>query len=382
VGNLREPFIANEALAAGIPDLRAPLVIIEPLAGGTPDLRSPLVVVEPLTEGTPKLRQDLVTIEGLTEGYRNLRQSLLVIETLQPVGPEEFMTTTPFPGFGNSDINPSIPAAADPAATKLPGLAFSVHKKPTFKTRVAEATSGVEARNALMQYPRWAFTLTYEFLEDSSGWESSLKTILGFYLSMQGPFRSWLFKDPDDYIADNHFCGVADGTITEFPASRVMGGFRERVGQIDLANSTAVYNTVLENRTIPVTPGPYTLTANYTTFQEDLGVTKGGIPMTRVASAPAAGQYAVDELTGIYTFNSADNNQAVILNYRYLVNPADYTLTMPNRIIFSSAPPAGDISWSGQFFFVCRFLEDEQDYEKFADKLWSLDTCEFRSVIQ
>lgn len=66
--------------------------------------------------------------------------------------------------------------------------------------------------------------------------------------------------------------------------------------------------------------GPYTIVVappSSGTFVADLGVIDltTGNPMTRVASAPAAGQYSVS--AGTYTFASADSGKAVALNYEY-----------------------------------------------------------------
>lgn len=363
-------------------ELRAPLVVVEPGSEGEPNLRDSLVTIDPLSEGSPDLQGSLVTLDPLTEGYRNLRITLLVIEALHPVAPEEYMSTTPFPGFGNSVSDPSIPAGADPFNTALPGLTFSVHKKPAFKTRIAEAAGGQEDRNALWEMPRWDFELTYDFLEDRSGADSSLKTIMGFFLSMQGSFDSWLFKDPDDYLVTLGTMGTTDGVTTQFEFRRPLGGFSEIVGQVDTVNTLNVYLTPDEPQTIPVTPGPYTITVDHAAdYEADVGVTKGGLPLTKVTGAPAASQYAVNETTGVYTFNATDQGDAVVITYRYLVPPADYTITMPNLVVFDVAPEAGIVSWTGQFYFVCRFIEDAMDFEKFADKLWSLQTCEFRSLV-
>lgn len=363
-------------------ELRNYFDLSEGLSNGLPNLRNYFDLSEVLGGGVPNLRQYLIISEALSEGYPQLRDTFMLLETLHPVEPEAFMSTISFPGFGNSDIDPSIPAARDPFATKLPGLTFSVHKKPLFRTRISSAAAGTEVRNPMMQYPIWEFELEYEFLEDRTGAESSLKTLVGFFLSRQGSFDSWLFKDPDDYLCDNHFCGQADGTILEFPFSRVLGGFREQVGQVDTANAVTVFLTVLEDQTIPGV-GPYEITAdNAADFIEDLGVTEGGIPMTKVSGAPGLNQYSVNETTGVYTFNSGNASQAIVLNYRYELASSGYNVVMPNRLVFDVAPPEGEISWSGQFFFVCRFMEDQQDYEKFMDKLWSLQACEFRSIIQ
>lgn len=58
---------------------------------------------------------------------------------------------------------------------------------------------------------------------------------------------------------------------------------------------------------------------NAANFAEDLGVQSRttGLPFTRVASAPAVGQYSVNETTGVYTFNATDNSQQVKISYLY-----------------------------------------------------------------
>lgn len=382
MSEVRVPLVENEPLTEGQPSVRVPLIENEPLTEGVPNVRVPLITNDPLTEGSPFVRVPLITNDPLTEGHPFVRIPLIVVESLHPIAPELPMSTTPFPGFGNSIANPAIPQGLDPFNSALPGLAFSVHKKPGFKTNIKESVSGTEVRNKMAQYPRWDFELNYEFLEDRSGAESSLKTLLGFFLEMGGSFESWLFKDPDDYLVVNGFCSETDGVTTQFPFCRTMGNFRELVGQVDEANTVTLFLTVEEASSIPVTPGPYTVTvAEAVSFIEDLGVIKDGVTvMTRVPSAPAAGQYSV--AAGVYTFNSADQGDAIEITYRYEIDSADYTVTMPNQVVFDSAPPEGLLSASFQFFFACRFLEDQMDFEKFYDKLWSLQECSFKSVIQ
>lgn len=57
---------------------------------------------------------------------------------------------------------------------------------------------------------------------------------------------------------------------------------------------------------------------NAGTFLSDLGVLDGvtGIPLKKVAAAPAAGQYMVS-VAGVYTFAVADASRAVQLSYEY-----------------------------------------------------------------
>jgi hypothetical protein len=65
---------------------------------------------------------------------------------------------------------------------------------------------------------------------------------------------------------------------------------------------------------------PYTITPtvpNSGTFLRDLGVKNWlGLPMIRVASSPASGEYAVSNV-GVYTFNSSDKDKTVFINYQY-----------------------------------------------------------------
>lgn len=50
-------------------------------------------------------------------------------------------------------------------------------------------------------------------------------------------------------------------------------------------------------------------------------------------------------------------------------------------ITFASPPGAGAVlRWSGSFFFVCRFSDDQLDIEQMMSGLWSSSGIEFRSV--
>lgn len=75
-----------------------------------------------------------------------------------------------------------------------------------------------------------------------------------------------------------------------------------------------VYDTT--GAAIPATPFQITPTVPGSgTWARDLGVVKGGIPMTRVASAPTTGQYSVS--AGVYTFAAADTGATVFISYQY-----------------------------------------------------------------
>jgi hypothetical protein len=377
---LRVPLIIGEPLTEGAPNLRVPLVVTEPLTEGAPALRVPLVVTEPLTEGMPNLRAPLVITEPLTEGAPNLRVSLFFIETLIPVPPEEIMVDAILPGFGNSLADASIPEAANPASGATPGLAFSVHMKPMFNTRVSTSVNLKSIRTQLAPVPKWAFDLPYEFLEDRTGAGSSLHTLTGFFCARGGSALPFLVKVPDFYLASNAMIGTADATRLQWDFKRWVGAeYSEPVGQVDTVNAVSIFITPAESAAVPGA-GPYTITvAHAAAFVADVSVTHSGVPLVKVSGVPATGQYSV--VAGVYTFNAAQAGQTMVITYRWLVDPADYTVTMPNKLVFDVAPVTGAISWSGQFFFTCYFDQDEADFEKFYDKLWALQSLTFHSEL-
>lgn len=88
--------------------------------------------------------------------------------------------------------------------------------------------------------------------------------------------------------------------------------------------------------TIPATPGPYTLTIDPPasgTFVADLGVvnTVTGVQLTRVASAPATGEYSVVVATGVYTFAAADEGDSIAISYEYSASSGGKVWTMTNE---------------------------------------------------
>lgn len=88
-----------------------------------------------------------------------------------------------------------------------------------------------------------------------------------------------------------------------------------------------------EAGTIPAS-SPFTVTvANAATFGDDNGVVYllTGLPLTKVAAAPAAGQYSV--ASGVYTFNSADAGKAVLVSYTYGLNGTGQKFTVINQLL-------------------------------------------------
>jgi len=146
-----------------------------------------------------------------------------------------------------------------PSLPTLPGLAWSRRKKPAFNTRIASHASGREVRVALMNYPLYEFEVVYSGLASSATaafaglGASSLQSLMGFFLQLQGQFGTFLYTDPEDSGVTGQGIGIGDGTTTAFTFVRALGGFAEPVGWV-----TAVSNVYL-NGTLQA-GGSYSLT--------------------------------------------------------------------------------------------------------------------------
>jgi uncharacterized protein (TIGR02217 family) len=124
-----------------------------------------------------------------------------------------------------------------PSFPALPGVGWSVHKKPVFSTLVASHVSGREVRDALYQNPIWQFELTFDGLSSSPALYSglganSMQTLLGFFLACQGQYNTFLYADPTDSAATNVTFATGNGATTVFTFSRFMGAFLEPVGWV------------------------------------------------------------------------------------------------------------------------------------------------------
>lgn len=89
--------------------------------------------------------------------------------------------------------------------------------------------------------------------------------------------------------------------------------------------TTGTLTGVVNDTTGAAIPGtPYQITPTIPssgTWVRDLGVVSSlGLPLTRVASAPATGQYSV--AAGVYTFAAADTGLTVFISYTYTATAA------------------------------------------------------------
>lgn len=109
----------------------------------------------------------------------------------------------------------------------LAGLEYPVVRTPIFRTLIQETASGNETRAALQTYPRWKWTLSFNFLRDDA--HDEFRTLVAFFLARQGSYDSFLFYDADDNAVTGQPIAHGDGSTKGFQLVRSLGGFTEPV---------------------------------------------------------------------------------------------------------------------------------------------------------
>jgi len=211
-----------------------------------------------------------------------------------------------------------------PVFPTLPGQGWSVHKRPTFSTRVQSHVSGREVRNALYSYPLYEWELTFDGLDSISTFSGlqyqSLQNLMGLYLACQGQFGTFLYEDPTDNLVTLGPIGTGDGTTTAFTMNRSLGsnGFSEPVGWVLSSPAPVIYLTAAGSSTAVLQTSGYSL--------------------------------------------SVQNG-------------------LTNLLTFTSPLPLGSLITATFYFaFVCRFSDDQNDFENFMNGLWKVDSLKFKSV--
>lgn len=125
--------------------------------------------------------------------------------------------------------------------------------------------------------------------------------------------------------------------------------------------SSGYTDTAYEDGTVPGSVA-YTITVSGgANFSADQGVfyAATGLPLKRVASVSAAGQYSVNTSTGVYTFNSTDANAKVVICYNYTVAGSGQSIVIPRKLLgstlsfslnFTGVDPTTNKMFTGKFY--------------------------------
>lgn len=108
--------------------------------------------------------------------------------------------------------------------------------------------------------------------------------------------------------------------------------FAQTVAAGMIQTSTDQVGTITAGAVTPAVPsGTYLNDAQ----RGDLGVRYQAtdIPLTKVPSAPTAGQYSVNTATGAYTFNVSENGTIVLISYQYTPTATGVQVQVSNQLM-------------------------------------------------
>jgi uncharacterized protein (TIGR02217 family) len=64
-----------------------------------------------------------------------------------------------------------------------------------------------------------------------------------------------------------------------------------------------------------------------------------------------------------------------------VLQPSGFTVGATGIVTFGTAPASGAVlTWTGNYYFRCRFVNDSAEFEQFMQDLWRLGKIEFISV--
>lgn len=99
-------------------------------------------------------------------------------------------------------------------------------------------------------------------------------------------------------------------------------------------------------------------------------------------NSSAVPSYAGDGVSGLYLwgaqFESGQNATSYIPTITAAASTIDYAVDANGVVTLGIAPDDGDLmSWSGTFYYRCRFAKDQTDFNAMLQGLWNLQTISF-----
>ena len=208
---------------------------------------------------------------------------------------------------------------------RLPGQVFWASKGPSWTTTVKKAASGRQIRGSQQGQPIWKFKVGYQFLRDDVSYQE-IEQLFAFFNNCCGQLNPFYLLDPYDSFA----------------------GVRNAAGQVTEPQQVAVGD------------------GTTTTFQ-----------LTRTIGAGSPNPFVEPVYGVVHPLGGSD--PLILVNGE----PATGISLGPlGTISFQTAPaPNAVISWSGSFYFLCHFAQDELSPVQMMSDLWSSDGVAFESLI-
>jgi len=90
-------------------------------------------------------------------------------------------------------------------------------------------------------------------------------------------------------------------------------------------------------------------------------------------------EYQLRRTFGAFTEKVSNLNASPAISINGVLQSTGYTVSATGLVTFDTAPADGAlITWTGTYYFRCRFTEDMQTFNQFMQHLWENKQVEFR----
>ncbi len=291
----------------------------------------------------------------------------------------------------------------------LAGLGWPVARSPIFDTIFQQSVSGRVTTATYMQYPLYEFTLQYNYLS-----ASDLDQLKGFFLQQQGRLQPfWFNSGPGDNSVTDQATGEGDGTTTTFPLLKSTGTFVEPIGESFGAPQVFLNGGLVQAAADPtiapvlgsVVAGALVARTYYIGYTYHSLGREAQTLLSPISSLPIA----LDDLVtvasppgvpDVYAYEiyasetaGAETKQANIVVGTDWTEPAtglitgvapptvnQTGLTFANGAATFGGPPyAYPLTWTGNYYYQCRFKKDAAQFDEFMSQLHELQSVTLRT---
>ena len=234
-------------------------------------------------------------------------------------------------------------------------IGYDLTRKPMFNTKIMTSVNGREQRTSYQAEPKYEFSLTLPGLQERKG---ELQEIENFFLDRRGAFDSFLFKMPFDHMFECEFIG--DGVTTEFKLYRLKKTGR-KLNTIPHYVNPNMWNSFSKNM--------WVLNGFNSMWSEDyIAWWESVDEQIRIPLSHTQEQYFPSN-PNMWNINSNKVMWDVINQEMWSRSTSQ--ITKKGSLILSEPLKTGEIiKVVGNYFYRCRFADDEQSFTLFSYRLW------------
>ncbi|MEW6563309.1 MAG: DUF2460 domain-containing protein [Pseudomonadota bacterium] len=160
----------------------------------------------------------------------------------------------------------------------------------------------------------------------------------------------------------------------------VVGGKKYRLCIDSFAGSvgTTPYVSITNTNGVSLYQGPaYSCYGVTTTSIVFTAATTGNVTVN-LATNTNFGNPAVSDFCDFDNVSIKEVNEPVLYANGWAVNPSIYTISSTGLVTFTTPPAnAAVLTWTGSYYYRCRFLQDGMEFSAFMSKLWEAKRVEF-----